>query len=322
MKKPTFFLLFSLAFTAALPGQDYEPLVKEGAVWQFFLSRANLGGDVPYGYRIGGDTLLQGEPYHKLYFLDLYAENIWDHPDDEDYFLEDERLIGALREDTAARQVFFLDFDHPYYDSWCDSTTEQLILDFNYELGDTLQGLCTTLKIAAEEEWWPPCITDSIYTRFIWGKERRVIRCEAGTQGEHYEYLIEGIGFLKGPFAFGSHYIVVTKGGHYLHRYCAPDIAESCDLLTSTTTPPAKKGGLLVYPNPAKDVARLSWQGSAPAKAEAVLRDATGREVLRVPLRLSAGQAELSLRGLPAGWYSLFVEAAGERRVARLVVAH
>ncbi len=320
MKKPTLFLLFSLAFSAALPGQDYEPLVREGAVWQFFLSRANLGGDVPYGYRIDGDTLLQGQQYRKLYFLDLYAENIWEHPDDEDYFLEDEQLIGALREDTAARQVFFLDFDHPYYDSWCDSTTEQLILDFNYELGDTLQGLCTTLKKAAEEEWWPPCITDSIYTRFIWGKERRVIRCEAGTQGEHYEYLIEGIGFLKGPFAFGSHYIVVTKGGHYLHRYCAPDIAESCDLLTSITELHAQEGSLRLYPNPAQDVAQLSWQGSAPDKAEAVLCDATGREMLRVPLRLSTGHAELSLRGLPAGWYSVLVESEGERRVARLVV--
>ena len=321
MKKHPLFLLFSLAFTAALPGQDYEPLVKEGAVWQFFLSQAFLGGDVPYGYRIGGDTLLQGQEYRKLYFLDLYAEDIWEHPDDEDYLLEDERLIGVLREDTAARQVFFLDFGHPYYDSWCDSTTEQLILDFNYELGDTLQGLCTTLKRAAEEEWWPPCITDSIYTSFIWGKERRVIRCEAGNLGEHYEYLIEGIGFLKGPFAFGSHYIVITKGGHYLHRYCAPDIAESCDLLTSTAAPPAQEDGLLLYPNPAQDVARLSWQGSAPAEAEAVLRNATGREVLRATLRLSAGQAELSLRGLPAGWYSLFVEAVGERRIARLVVA-
>jgi hypothetical protein len=95
-----------------------------------------------------------------------------------------------------------------------------------------------------------------------------------------------------------------------------------CGTIRSTAEPPAEEGGLLLYPNPAQDVARLSWQGIAPAaEGQAVLRDAAGREVLRAPLRLSAGQAELSVQGLPAGWYSLFVEAGGERRVARLVVA-
>jgi hypothetical protein len=97
--------------------------------------------------------------------------------------------------------------------------------------------------------------------------------------------------------------------------------SEPCTAPVSTVEPPAEEGGLLLYPNPAQDVARLSWQGIAPAEGQAVLRDAAGREVLRAPLRLSAGEAELSVQGLPAGWYSLFVEARGERRVARLVVA-
>ncbi len=97
--------------------------------------------------------------------------------------------------------------------------------------------------------------------------------------------------------------------------------SEPCTAPVGTVEPPAEEGGLLLYPNPAQDVARLSWQGIAPAEGQAVLRDAAGREVLRAPLRLSAGEAELSVRGLPAGWYSLFVEARGERRVARLVVA-
>jgi hypothetical protein len=319
--RPLFFtLLLSLSGAISLGAQGYEPLVKPGATWQIWRSSSQLGGFSPFGYRIGGDTLIAGQAYAKLYLLDLYGENT-DEQHQRDFWLRGESLFGALREDTAARQVFLLKFgEEPYYQG-CDPDTEQLILDFNFALGDTIQGICQVDDFFIEVF---PCIVDSVYLDSIWGKTRRVTRCGTPMVGL-YEYLIEGIGFSDGLFFFGTHAISTLKGAFYLHRYCALDIADDCSLMLTPISEQHRGSPMLsVAPNPASETLYVLLKDERIAQrqgAQLRLLDLQGRPLRAWPVgRFDETTSVLPLQGLPAGVYVLQYVGDGQVLGAERVV--
>ncbi len=94
-------------------------------------------------------------------------------------------------------------------------------------------------------------------------------------------------------------------------------------LLTGTGVDPlatvdlVARGGR-VYPNPTADRVRLELPTVAGSEAQLSLLDLAGRVLRRMDLggRMAA---EVNLAGLPAGWYTLRVEDAGEVLVTRVL---
>ncbi|MGI4734622.1 MAG: T9SS type A sorting domain-containing protein [Janthinobacterium lividum] len=96
---------------------------------------------------------------------------------------------------------------------------------------------------------------------------------------------------------------------------------DAVGLATAPATGPL--AGSAVYPNPAHAMATVQLP-TVPGAAQATLtlRDALGRAVrtATVPLPAAGQRHELSLAGLPAGFYALQVQAGEARTTHRLVV--
>ena len=75
-----------------------------------------------------------------------------------------------------------------------------------------------------------------------------------------------------------------------------------------------------LYPNPAAVSVTVAWEGAAPGTGMITVRNSAGKEVLHTRATFFSGRTELTVGTLPPGWYSLYVQAGAERRVARLVV--
>jgi hypothetical protein len=94
----------------------------------------------------------------------------------------------------------------------------------------------------------------------------------------------------------------------------------SCGPLSGTAPPPPVEAGLHLYPNPAGIAVTVEWEGAPLSAGMITVRNSTGKEVLHAPAAFFSGRTELRINTLPPGWYSLYVQAGTERRVARLVV--
>lgn len=74
-----------------------------------------------------------------------------------------------------------------------------------------------------------------------------------------------------------------------------------------------------VYPNPALDVVEILLPGPAPVRTQAVLINALGQEVLRVPV--STQRTRLDIGGLEQGLYIVRLMGPGMDRSQRLIIA-
>lgn len=247
MKKlNTILLLFFLFLTPVLKSQSYSRFVNENSVWQ--LGYSWEGAFLPFGWMIGKDTLIDTIYYHELLWLDLSPEQI-----NGNYGLESIELAGWIREDTTTRQVFIRPTDPPnqnlYFNENCDGWTEKLVLDFSLEIGDTIKTCNTFLEESL------PCVIDTIYFEHIWGKERRVFECrpEYG-----WEKLVEGVGYWRGPFEFGSHIPQTLNWSLWLQKYCDASLGMDCGLLPVGIREPSGASKIILSPNPAYGTIKIS----------------------------------------------------------------
>ncbi|RYZ49260.1 MAG: T9SS type A sorting domain-containing protein [Sphingobacteriales bacterium] len=68
---------------------------------------------------------------------------------------------------------------------------------------------------------------------------------------------------------------------------------------------------LQLYPNPASEAAGIVLPGNRAGKASIILRDVTGREVMRQTARFNAGQRQqINISGLSNGMYLVQVQLA------------
>ena len=93
-----------------------------------------------------------------------------------------------------------------------------------------------------------------------------------------------------------------------------------CGPVSGSASPPPAEAGLHLYPNPAAVSVTVAWEGAAPGTGMITVRNSAGKEVLHTRATFFSGRTELTVGTLPPGWYSLYVQAGAERRVARLVV--
>jgi hypothetical protein len=149
----------------------------------------------------------------------------------------------------------------------------------------------------------------------IYGMPRRTLRLDAD-MGAGYGYLVEGIGFeqafqyLYGPFA------VTLNWGIALRNYCAPDIAENCDLLTDSREARINLP-LRVFPIPAQETIHI--EGNLPTTGQMRLYNAQGQAVISTTVPAGEQLHNIDVSDLPKGAYFLHLQC-GEALLSKKVL--
>jgi len=206
-------VVFTLLYSFKGFGQTYYAFPDSNAVWRVDWGTSTCLSftlpDAQYQYVITGDTVIGPETYQKIErsgicTLCCMPPLTVAHPDN--------RYMGALRQDTLLRHVYYLP---------SDSTTEYLLYDFSLSLGDTVKGYLSDATFSG-------CIAivDSIDSVLIDGSYRRRIMT-SGCGAASIIIFIEGIGSTYGllePFftnmeATGTLICFELEGLNDLSRY-------------------------------------------------------------------------------------------------------
>src|SRR5258705_7649220 len=130
MKKLLLLLATIFTLTANAQTSVYHPFPDSSAIWNFHTTQwiCNFGGTIHsyYSITISGDTLISSQVYHKL--LTPFVQSII-MGNCTPYIYSGYK--GAIRQDTADRKVFFVP---------PSASNEQLLYDFNMQVGDTVKG--------------------------------------------------------------------------------------------------------------------------------------------------------------------------------------
>lgn len=231
-----FTIILFLEILSATPQSDtYHPLPESDAYWNINLTQAMcfMGGFgfEYYSIRITGDTLINGEVYHKL--TTPFVETSLTGGCSQTMFAG---YKGAFRQDISLRKVYFVP---PALSS------EQLLYDFNLDTGDTVRGYLAGFN----EEPDIVLSVDSVLIGDSFHKRWLINEC-------YQIYLIEGLGSTYGLLEPSpgcatdmNGYIVecLSHNGETLY----PGSSE-CALVTSVIRREEISDEINVYPNPSR----------------------------------------------------------------------
>jgi hypothetical protein len=297
-------LLWLMAFAPAASAQTYvyHEFPDSNAVWnfaydQFCMSFPGGGFDhIDYSVTITGDTVIGGQNYSKLYtpYLQVSVSSGCTVPVTAGY-------QGAFREDASAKKVFYV---AP------GNTTEQLLYDFNWQVGDTIFGALSAFTGSADTVISLDSILIGSGYRKIW------------TINDWYNVkVIEGIGSIYGLTVPSPGF--VTDFPNYALTCFSQDgvtlyptgSTVVCNLITASVEPVSPIYAL--FPNPASD--RFTVTQGALSIKEVRLLDMTGR-CLRI---WDPGSDSYSVSDLPDGMYMAELWSfGGSRNCMPLVVKH
>ena len=181
MKGLYFYFSIVISTNSLAQTSIYHPFPDSNVVWNVEVSsQCSVGFADHYwhSYILDGDTIIGLYNYRKVY--DAWIIEHWvcwgmnfSYPGE---------YVGAIRQDTALRTVYFFELG---------SASENLLYDFDLHVGDTLRGYnsfgCAEDSIISEE--------DSVY---IDGNYRKRWKLDFW-YGPNY--IIEGVGFTGGPFS-------------------------------------------------------------------------------------------------------------------------
>lgn len=190
MKKPLLILLLLWQFNIALAQTNiYHPFPAANAIWNNHYMDCFFYECYDYSYYMPGDTTINGITYHKINKqVQSYAmittvtqfcqsgccctNQVIGHSNS---------YVGALREDAGQKKVYIVQ---------ADSASEQLLYDFNLNVGDTVKGYFN---------YSPPLIVTSIDSVLVGVAYRKNWNLNQQPMS-----IIEGIGltpdFLKIPW--------------------------------------------------------------------------------------------------------------------------
>ena len=249
MKKHLLILLLSLPVSLIAQTNIYHPFPDSSANWNFSASGfcyGPSGAIITYqyfSYQFGQDTMINSTVYHTLNipaFINDVGPGCWGTP--IGVYVLPGQYAGAIRNDHPAKKTYIV----PEGD-----TTEQLLFDFNIQVGDTLQGY-----LAREQAGVPGGLRDtvvsmdSVLVGSTWRKRWLL-------SDSYHAYLIEGIGStyslvgaIPAPFTVDApNYFLDCFSQDNLPLY--PSGVTGCPVLTDIEEIAEKETELIVYPNPA-----------------------------------------------------------------------
>lgn len=300
---------FFLAAACKLSAQDYIPLVQEQATWIHYEWYG--GGTFEdlhlFGYRIEGDTMIDGTAYKKVYMLEFFIDQIWPFMP---YRKSGQALFGAIREDLDERKVYARIFEASDIEWRCtDPGVEKLWYDFSLEVGDTLPSCISNWP--GSPNWTSPI--DTIDTAFSYGEDRRRWRIP----GLGYNvFQVEGLGTHTGLFDpyFGD--FQTGENSYTLEHYCIGPESE-CGIIDATSVRelPLPASAISIAPNPASGPVHISLRGQEGG-IEGVSLFAPSGQLLREWV----GNQVIDVSGMPAGLYWVRVRTPKGAGFGKLII--
>ena len=247
--KKILLVIIVLMFGHSMLGQNYFPFPTDSAKWNCLDWWQWSPDDIyltNYQYLMEGDTIINEKTYKKI-----YTQNI--------DFTGDLIYLGGLREDTL-KQIFFFPHEAIYPDppptgglSFPNDTSEHLLYTFNnLSVGMILPINVgnTVIEVVG---------IDSILIGNEYRKRYQIDNSSLASQ----EYWIEGIGStleLFSPFTWDfewSNYVLCFTDSitYYIN---SPYGEDSCHYELPTSINEFETIKLIVYPNPADDIIRIS----------------------------------------------------------------
>lgn len=315
-KKLFLLILFPFVLLETLAQEEYYPLLDTSAVWnyqrvmecEYYTPYYHFD----YSLLLDEDTIINGVEYHQLKrpafefstpnWFDGVVEDCGPNPIETGY-------IGALRENTMERRVYFLP---------AGDTEESLLYDFSLEEGDTLVGYFADIL------YEPTMVTlvDSILIGSTYCK-RWVISVDGSDTDYSIQY-IESIGGLHGlvepdPFFFMHGPITTLTCYSNGEGIIYPDGDESCMIITHVENEIAEEPAIDVFPNPANGSFTLSHTGAFNAE-NTFLRvlDIHGRVIKEQTM--TGPETIFDTESWPTGMYLLHVKSEEKEIATRVVV--
>ena len=286
----------------------YHPFPDSFASWNFTHSNICWGvlstdqTSMQVSYYIGMDTIINSSIYHSLYLpiYNIYAgPNCWPPGN---YTLPG-GYMGAFRNDHANKKVYIV----PEADS-----IEQLLYDFNMQVGDTLFGY---LSVCSPFSMCDTVISiDSVLVGNAYRKRWHI------NSGYHV-YFIEGMGSTYGLLKFVPTNMTdlddinldcFSQNSQPLY----PDTLGTCPLLTSVTTLSSTEIIVNVHPNPSTGNVKVEMNSTNKIERW-VLHNLNG-QMERTDIVKDKNQFEIN--GIPSGFYILTFILEDGRKVNRKIV--
>jgi hypothetical protein len=278
-------LIIILLFSLSSKGQTsvYHPFPDSNGIWNmdFYL----WAGCWPvsdlyqsYSYVLSGDTIINAVTYHKLNIPFVQTTCSGFHT---------AGYQGCIRQDTSIKKVFFIS---------PNETTEELLYDFNLQVGDTVHGVI--------QSWTGQLDTVVSIDSVLIGSDYR----KRWLINPPYNvYIIEGIGSTYGVIEPSPGYVTDLPGiaitcfkqdGQTLF----PDASTSCNVILSVENIPGDNFSVSFSPNPFHASATLSIHGNSVIKgAELNFFNSVGETIFTQNI---TGQSwVIERKNLPSGIY-------------------
>jgi hypothetical protein len=290
--------------------RDYIPFPTANAVWRECNYNAfELQHEEDYQYIITGDSLISEKTYHKLQRTGYVR--LWDDFHRYNYYSYSiNEYAGCYRNDTIEKKVWYV---------FPDDNTEQLLYDFNLQIGDTLPvkfgypfgiGIITNIDAIV--------LDDGLHKRF------EVFR-------EFYGdfYIIEGVGSTIGlilnippPGVIDPFDIILrcfSINGNPIYMNPIPGLANCDTAYLDIKNYHQNKIGISLYPNPVNEQLTVKCNDLNITHIQII--DVTGRAIIDVIPKNDEQEIILDVRSLPAGLY--FIKATIDKQsVVRKIVKY
>jgi hypothetical protein len=173
--KNIFLCLILLCLSIASSAQEYHPLLEIGKTWNVLT--VTMADWYTSTYQLGGDTLISGTNYKKL-----YAENNVNYS---------QEYLGGIREEPSGQRVFFFDQNE---------TGEGLLYDFSLQPGDTVAVQSNMASKGFQLTFHVDSI-DRVTDESGFSRKRLLLSYGSKNFGEEW---IEGIGSMQGLISPGN----------------------------------------------------------------------------------------------------------------------
>lgn len=287
-------LLISVSFAASDSNAQTNHYFQNDPVW-----RINSSCATPYPciqnedliYFVSGDTVINDLEYVKVGRLG-HGQYIWmDNPPNNG-------CEGSY--DFEQDPEFFLRSENKMiYIRFSETEQEELLYDFNLEVGDTLP--------ATYNNDWATITVSAVDSILMEGEYYKRFALEGGSG----EYLIEGIGGTSGlisPMAVGLECGYALSCFSLNNNNYYPSVDADCDY--SVGMEEETRPEITVFPNPMSSVTNITVN-DVSGPFEVMVFDSFGREIKRIP---SGNERSIQFyrQGLPAGMYMIGIARDGQ----------
>jgi hypothetical protein len=288
-------LLLTLVFMAFSGfGQGYQPFPTANAKWREKATGYQCSCCSDYQLIIPGDTVINSLTYHKIQKTGMnFIEDVNGSCTDIGSGII--QYKGCFRNDSLNKLVYFM---------WPNSTTEEVLYDFNLEVGDTVPSSLLNQYGDIVN------VVEDIDTVFLAGVYRK--RFALDTCDWEQLYYIEGIGSTYGLLSptrcpFEAIYELLCFSVDSIPIY--PDNSLPCSSVIANTET-LQINSFSIFPNPTSASITISLPENT-IESVAILFDAAGKEQLR--LKVQGGDNNVDVSKLKHGIYLLQI---GNSRVS------